>query len=163
MSLSLPSNCNLKTTTLDAAAERENLNYISKFGLPASVAQHIDSRLIFHDIHINNPIIALDVELNSWILNYLESYQLSSSLVIDLMLEVFCKKFHRWGYIEFSKLDWNIRRVLKETFIAKRIYIDRPSGHINQCLVNLIIDEQLQIWDKNNLRTYKKIYPMSKP
>ena len=87
------SNNNLKTTTLDAVAERENLNYISKFGLPANVAHHINSRLILHDIYINDPTIALDVELNSWVLNCLESYQLSPSLVVDLMLEVICEEF----------------------------------------------------------------------
>lgn len=61
------------------------------------------------------------------------------------MLEVFYKNFHRWGYIEFSRLDQNIRQVFKETFIAKRIYINRLSGHVNQHLANLIIDEQIPI------------------
>ena len=56
----------------------------------------------------------------------------------------------------------NKRRVLKKTFMTKEIYIGRPSGHVNQCLANLIIDEQLLIWDENNLCTYKKIYPTSK-
>ena len=46
--------------------------------------------------------------------------------------------------------------------MAKKIYIGRPSGHVNQCLAKLVIDEQLPIWDKNNLRKYKKIYPTSK-
>ena len=87
------SNHNPKTTTLDAAAERENLNYISKFRLTANVAYHIDSWLIFYDVYIENLIIASDVKLNSWVLNCLESYQLSPSLVIDLMLEVFCEEF----------------------------------------------------------------------
>ena len=99
------SNHNPKTTTLDAVAERENLNYISKFGLPVNIAHHIDSRLIFYNIHIDNPIIASDLELNLWVFNCLESYQLSPSLVVDLILEVFCKKFQQWGYTEFSKLD----------------------------------------------------------
>ena len=78
------------------------------------------------------------------------------------MLEVFCEEFYGWGYIEFSRLDRNIRRVLKETFMVKRIYMGKPSGHINQRLANLVINEQLPIWDKNNLRTYKKIYLTSK-
>ena len=38
----------------------------------------------------------------------------------------------------------------------------RPSGHINQRLANLVIDEKFPIWDKNDFRTYKKIYPTSK-
>ena len=68
------SDYNPETTILDAVAERENLNYISKFGLPANVAHHIDSCLILHDVHIDDPIIVLSIELISWVLNYLESY-----------------------------------------------------------------------------------------
>ena len=162
MSSSPPSDRNPETTILDAVAERENLNCISKFGLPTSVAQHIDSCLILHDVYIDDPIIALDVELNLWILNCLERYQLSLSLVVDLMLEVFHEEFHGGGYTEFSRLDQNIKQVLKETFIAKGIYMGRPIGHINQRLANLVIDEQLPIWDKNDLRKYKKMYPTSK-
>ena len=154
---------NAETSTLDAAAElRENMNYIEKFGLPPSVAPHIDSRLIFNDIHIDDPTIASDIELNSYVLHCLKSYQLSQSLVVDYILEVFCEEFHGWGYIEFSKLDRNIRQVLKETFMAKGIYMGRPSGHVNQRLANLVIDEQLPIWDENDLRKYKKMYPTSK-
>ena len=154
---------NAETSTLDAAAElRENMNYIEKFGLPPSVAQHIDSRLILNDIHIDDPTIASDIELNSYVLHCLEIYQLSQSLVVDYMLEVFREEFHGWGYTEFSRLDRNIRRVLKETFMAKGIYMGRPSGHVNQRLANLVIDEQLPIWDENDLRMYKKIYPTSK-
>ncbi len=78
------------------------------------------------------------------------------------MLEIFCEEFYGWGYTEFSRLDKYIRQVLKETLITKGIYIDRPGGHINQRLANLVIDEQLPIWDKNDLRKYKKIYPTSK-
>ena len=87
------SNHNPETTTLDAPAERENLNYISKFGLPANITHHIDSRLILHDVHIDDPRIALDVKLNSWVLYCLESYQLSPSLVVNLILEVFREEF----------------------------------------------------------------------
>ena len=65
MSLSPLSDRNFETTTLDAIAERENLNCISKFGLFTSVAQHIDLRLILYDVHIDDPTIASDVELNS--------------------------------------------------------------------------------------------------
>ncbi len=115
---------NVETSTLDAAAElRENMNYIEKFGLPPSVAQHIDSRLILHDVHIDEPTTASDVELNSWVLNCLESYQLSPTLVVDMMLEVFREEFHGWGYTEFSRLDRYIRRILKETFMVKGIYL----------------------------------------
>lgn len=46
--------------------------------------------------------------------------------------------------------------------MAKRIYIGKPSGYINQYLANLIIDKQLPIWDKNNFRKYKKLYQTSK-
>ena len=38
----------------------------------------------------------------------------------------------------------------------------RPSGHVNQCLANLVIDEQLPIWNENNLYKYKKMYPILK-
>ena len=63
--MSLPtSDCNPEI--LDIAEElRENLNYIEKFGLLASIAQHIDSCFIRNDVHIDNPTIALDVKLNS--------------------------------------------------------------------------------------------------
>ena len=81
---------NPDTTTLDIAIERENLSYISKFGLPANVAHHINSRLILYDVHINDPIITSDIKLNSWVFNCLENYHLSPSLVVNLMLEVFC-------------------------------------------------------------------------
>ena len=46
--------------------------------------------------------------------------------------------------------------------MAKKIYMGRLSGHINQRLVNLVINEQLPMWDKNNLRKYKKINLTSK-
>ena len=121
MFLSPPSNRNPETTILDTAVKRENLNCISKFRLLASFAQYINSCLILYDVYIDNLTIASDVELNSRVFNYLKSYQLSSSLVADLMLEVFCKEFYRWGYTEFSRLDQNMRRVLKETFMAKEI------------------------------------------
>lgn len=74
------------------------------------------------------------------------------------MLEIFCKKFHRKGYIKFSKLDKYIRRVFKEIFITKKIYMNKLGDNVNQHLVNFVIDEQLPIWDKNHLHKYKKIY-----
>ena len=46
--------------------------------------------------------------------------------------------------------------------MTKKIYISRPGGYVNQRLVNLVINEQLLIWDKNDLHKYKKIYPVSK-
>ena len=85
------------------------MNYIEKFGSPLSIVPHINSRLILNDIHIDDFTIASDIKLNSYVLHCLESYQLSQSLVVDYMLEVFCEKFHGWGYIEFSKLDKYIR------------------------------------------------------
>ena len=122
---------NPENKTSNTVAIKDNLNYIAKFGLLASVAQYINSCFIFNDIHIDDPTIASDVELNSWVLNCFESYQLSQSLVVNYMLEVFRKEFHRWGYMEFSRLDQNIQRILRETFMAKGIYMGRPSGHIN--------------------------------
>ena len=40
--------------------------------------------------------------------------------------------------------------------------MDKSSGHVSQCQANLVIDEQLPIWDKNNLCKYRKIYLKSK-
>ena len=153
---------NPDTTTLNAAAVRENLNYIENFGLPPSVAQHIDTRLIFHDVHIDDPTTASDIELNSWVLNCLESYQLRPTLVIHRMLDVFRDEFYGWGYTEFSKMDRHIRDALKETFMAKGIYMGTPNGHVNQRLANLVIDEQLPTWDKNDLLHYKSMFSTSK-
>ena len=71
------SNFNAKTSTLDTTTNlREIMNYIKKFELPLSVAQHIDFQLICNDTHIDNPIIVLDIKLNSYVFHYLESYQL---------------------------------------------------------------------------------------
>ena len=132
---------NPKTNTPDVMAKKQNLNYISKFGLYANVAHLIDSRLIFHDVHIDDLLIALDLKLNSWVLYILENYQLSLTLVIDLMLKVFCEKFHRWGNKEFSRLDKYITQVLKKSFMTKEIYMGRPSGHVNQRKANFVINE----------------------
>ena len=138
------------------------MNYIEKFELPLSIAQYIDFQLILNDIYIDDPKIVSDIKLNSYVFHYREDYQLSQSLVVDYILEVFCEKFHGWGYIEFSMLDKYIRQVFKKTFMAKRIYMSRPSSHVNQRLANLVINEQLPIWDENNLRKRKKIYSSSK-
>ena len=153
---------NAETTTSNITTIKDNLSYIEKFGLPAGVAQHINSSLILNDVHIDDPTTASDIELNSWVLNFLESYQLDSSLVVHMMLEVFRDEFQGWGYTESSKLDQHIRGALKETFMAKGIYMGTPNGHINQRLANLVIDEQLPAWDKNDLLHYKSMYPTSK-
>ena len=92
MSLSSTNNYNLETTTLDSV-KRENSKYISKFEFSISIAQYMDLCLIFYDIQINDPSTASDVEFNSWVLNCLESYQLCSTLVIHIMLEVFKEEF----------------------------------------------------------------------
>lgn len=69
------SNSNAKTSILNATAKlRENINYIEKFGLPPSVTQYINSRPIFNNIHIDDPTIASDIKLNSYVLHCLESY-----------------------------------------------------------------------------------------
>lgn len=82
---SLTSNCNPET--LDTTVElRENINYIEKFGVPAGVTQYINSHFILNDIHMKDPIIALDIELNLWVFNCLKNYQLRQSLVVNFML-----------------------------------------------------------------------------
>ena len=57
------------------------------------------------------------------------------------MLKVFRNEFHGWKYTEFSRLDQHIRDALKETFMAKGIYMGTANGHINQRLANLITNE----------------------
>ena len=88
-------NPNAKKTSSNTAAIKDKLSYIKKFELFVDVIQHINSRLIIKDVHIDNPTIALDVELNSWVLNYLKSYQLNPSFIVYIMLEVFLDEFHR--------------------------------------------------------------------
>ena len=69
------SNPNAKTSILDTAIDlRENMNYIKKFGLLPNVAQYIDSQLILHNTHIDDPIIASDIKLNFYAFYCLESY-----------------------------------------------------------------------------------------
>ncbi len=92
------SNLNPKTTILDTTTIKKNLSYLTKFDLPSNVAQYIDIYLIFYDVHINDPITVSDIELNLLILIYLESYQVSQTLVIYKMLKVFYNEFHGWGY-----------------------------------------------------------------
>lgn len=90
-----PNKRSSEITTFDTTTEKENLNSISKFRLLTSVVQYINLCLIFYDIHIDDLIIALDIELNSCVFNYLESYQLSPGLIVKLILEVFCEMFYR--------------------------------------------------------------------
>lgn len=61
------------------------------------------------------------------------------------MIKVFCSKFYECQYTEFSKLDQYIRGLFKDIFIAKKIYIGKPSSHVNHCLVNFVIEKQLLI------------------
>ena len=146
------SNPNPKNSTLDAAADlRENMNCIKKLGLPLNVAQQINSRLMLNGAYINDPIIASNIEYNFYVLHRLESYQFSQILVMNYMLEILCEEFYRCGYTELSRLDKYIRQVLKEILMTKNIYKGRPGDHINQRLANFVIDEQLLIYDKNNL------------
>ncbi len=114
-------------------------------GLTPSVAQHIDTSLIFHDININDSTKVLDIELNLWVLMWLISYHVSQILVIYRMLKVFYNEFHKWGYTEFSRLDQYIRSTLMETFMAKEIYMITTNNYVNQCLDNLITDQQLLV------------------
>ena len=46
--------------------------------------------------------------------------------------------------------------------MVKGINIGRPNDHVNQRLANLVINEQLLIWDQKYFYKYKKIYPISK-
>ena len=55
-----------------------------------------------------------------------------------------------------------VRGALKETFMAKGIYLDKPSGYVNQRLANLITDEKLLAWDENDFHKYKKMHPTLK-
>ena len=65
MFLSLQSNYKPKTTILNVATKRENLNCILKFRLSANVAQHINLWLIFYDVHIDDSTVASNIGLNS--------------------------------------------------------------------------------------------------
>lgn len=38
---------------------------MEKFGLSVGIAKHINSRFILDNVYINDPITALDIELNS--------------------------------------------------------------------------------------------------
>lgn len=89
------SKSNPETAIWDPAIIKENLNSIAKFELSASLVQYIDSHLIFYSVHINNFTILPDIKLNLHVLNCFKSYQLSPTLVIYKILEVFCNKFYK--------------------------------------------------------------------
>lgn len=136
------SNLNPDITTLNyIIIIRENLNYITKFRIPPSITQHINTCLIFYDVHIDDLTTPSDMELNLWVFNHPENYQLSPTLVIYRILNIFYNEFHRWRYTKFSKLDWHIRGAFKKTSITKRIYIAIPNGYINQRLANFVINK----------------------
>ena len=156
------SNLNPDTIILDTTTNEEKLTSISKFGLLLSIAQHINTSLIFHYVHINDSRSALDIELYSWVFIYLKIYQFSQTLMIHKMLKVFHNEFHGWGYIKFRKMDWHIKNAFMEMFIAKKIYIDIANIHINQRLAKFITNEQLLFWDQTKLLIYKSMYLTSK-
>ena len=69
------SNQNAKTSILDATIKlKKNMNYLEKFELPLSITQYIDSRLIFNNVNINNPIIISNIEFNLYALHFIESF-----------------------------------------------------------------------------------------
>lgn len=78
------------------------------------------------------------------------------------MLKILQDEFHGWGYIKFSKLDQYIRNDFKETFMAKEIYLSILNGHMNQWFANFVMDEQLPVWDKIELKEHKYMYLTSK-
>lgn len=59
---------------LDAAAVKENLNYIAKFKLSSNIILYIDYRLILNNFHIDDLTTTSDINLNTWVLNCLKSY-----------------------------------------------------------------------------------------
>lgn len=46
--------------------------------------------------------------------------------------------------------------------MVKKIYMNIPSSYVNQHFANLIINEELPVQDKNDLRKFKKMYETSK-
>lgn len=128
------SNLNPKTSTLNAIKIRENLSYFAKFRLSPSVALHIYTRLIFHDVHLHDFITPSDMELNSRVLMWLEFYQWSKTFVIHRMQKVFRDEFHGWRYTEFSRLNRRIRGAPKELFMHKHIFMSTAPSHVNQRL-----------------------------
>ncbi len=51
-----------------------------------------------------------------------------------------------------------LEALLKKLLWPKRIYMGTLNGHVNQRLANLVIDEQLPTWNKNDLFHYKSMY-----
>lgn len=65
----IANNLNTKTSIFDITINLiENMNYIMKFRLPTNVTQHINSRLILHNAHIDDLTIVSDIKFNSYIL-----------------------------------------------------------------------------------------------
>lgn len=60
----LTNNLNPKNTTLDIVIVREYLNYIAKFELPTSIAQHINFCSILINIYKDNPKTLSDIKPN---------------------------------------------------------------------------------------------------
>lgn len=85
----------------------------------------------------------IEIKLNLEVFNCFESYQLNSSLIIDIILEAFCNEFDEWWYIKFSKLDKHIKQGPKKALRAKKIYKNKFGSYVNQCLDNLITNKQL--------------------
>lgn len=175
--ISTSNNCQWKHTTIissstsdlnpkfkisNITAIKDNLSYIMKFGLSVGVTKHSDSCLILNNVYFKNSTILSNIELNSWVYNYLKSYQLDSNFVVYMMLEVFQDKFDGWEHIVFSRLGRYIRHALKKILMAKKIYIGKSSDRINQCLAIRVMNEQLPIWKESKLLKYQWMYQISK-
>lgn len=50
---------------------------------------------MFNIVWINKLIIVLDKKLNSWVINYFQSYQLTLTLVIYNILEICYNEFYK--------------------------------------------------------------------
>lgn len=85
----LTSNLNPKATTLNII-DKENLISIVKFRLFSNITQYINFNQILDDIYIVDLIRTSDIKLNSWVFNCLKNYKLRPTLVVKLILEVFC-------------------------------------------------------------------------
>lgn len=54
-------------------------------------------------------------------------------------------------------MDQYIRKAFKKTFMTKKIYQGKPSGYMNECLANLIINKQFLAWDKTTSANIKDV------
>lgn len=128
---STTSNRNINAATFNTAGDKENLTYMAKFGLPPSVAQHINLCLISKNIHIDDLMSASNMKLNSWIFYFLEIYYLRLDLFINIMLEVCRREFYKWEYMEFGRLKQHIKQALNKTLITKQMYRGQSNGYVN--------------------------------